>query len=119
MWEENEAKKLLDDTIEGIDAKHGGHGFSKENWIDFDRRTAQAFHQKDFDLLKIACAAFVEVTDEFVSSGRQKALPGFRGSDGGQEEDRQDITRTTLGGPEAATKAAHEILDTLFPKVTV
>ncbi len=119
MWDAREAKTLLDSTIEGIDAKHGGHGFSKENWMDFDRRTAQAFHQEDMDLLKIACAAFVEVSDEFVGANRQPALPGFSGSSGGKEADREDSARATVAGQTDPSKAAHELLDTLFPKAPV
>ena len=116
MWDAHEAKELLDSTIESIDARHGGHGFSKENWIDFDRRTAQAFHLKDMVMLKLACAAFVEVTDEFVATGRQSSTTGIEGGDRGKKTNRQDSAGSTVEGQTEPSKAAHELLDTLFPK---
>ena len=73
-WNENEAKKMIDDTMELVDEKHGGLGFNVENFSDLDRRISHAWKRKDMAMLRVACAAFLEVTDEHVANERARGV---------------------------------------------
>lgn len=100
-WSESSARNMITDAIEEVNEKHGVKAVSRENWADFDRRTAQAWKQKDMALMKISCAAFLEVSDE---TARNTKGPRLSSRGGAEKKDSRNSPTGTLDESKAEKK---------------